>query len=492
MNQRDFKLSALVVGLTMAAIGVWQTGQGLRMTHSDSSTGCALKFQSGFKSITFMGAQPFQEGLNLELDPTAKYLSLAEGSQCLTIQDKVSVDFLLDEIVLPSELASLFQKTSLQLKVPVFGMGAKIKNILKIKHPAVELSDAQLSRWTEADKSNIHNLLDLLKQSTPAPPYSLVEFALSGIPLFIPTRSSPFVIGFSNPLVWLDIGPRSTLDGSSLQLSIKLGATLIDVRSDHEFEKGHFPSANHIPYIANEELRFGDLNSYLPAPGKDQFDMKRLPADKSAILIFVGSGAHDSRPHKAQLLARLAGWKNATVLYGGERARRQIPLLTPNKDNNIQPLSALDSEQLMFEMNAVIVDVRSSAEIATGRIPGSVALSNFRIPNEASSIWALDEMIDSKRLAKMANAMDLPPVITKGGPMVIFYGADEMDWRPLNLGRMFAIRFPKKKIYWLRRGLAEWAYMARIAPDRIKVETANEPASGRSESKEKAQGKQNG
>ena len=95
------------------------------------------------------------------------------------------------------------------------------------------------------------------------------------------------------------------------QLVDAKGVLFFDMRSPVNFGKGHLPGAKSLPYRENSDFK-ADFD-----PAKDQFDLKALPADKGAKLVFYSDGPTGWKSYKASVLAIKAGYTNVHYYRAG-------------------------------------------------------------------------------------------------------------------------------------------------------------------------------
>lgn len=88
-------------------------------------------------------------------------------------------------------------------------------------------------------------------------------------------------------------------------------ATFIDTRAVLNFGKGHVPSALIAAYKENSDK----VESF--DASKDQFDLSKLPSDKSKAIVFYSDGPTGWKSYKAAVLAIKAGYKNVHYMRGG-------------------------------------------------------------------------------------------------------------------------------------------------------------------------------
>lgn len=89
------------------------------------------------------------------------------------------------------------------------------------------------------------------------------------------------------------------------------GVTFFDTRSPVNFGKGHVPQAVSVAYKEkSEKVENFDAS-------KDDFDLAKLPADKSARIVFYSDGPTGWKSYKAAVAAVKAGYKNVHYMRGG-------------------------------------------------------------------------------------------------------------------------------------------------------------------------------
>lgn len=87
------------------------------------------------------------------------------------------------------------------------------------------------------------------------------------------------------------------------------------------------------------------------------------------------------------------GFSNEYIIIGSTDnadcgyLRKGIDILLENRNKNGQRISPSEAKKLMRQYpDAIILDVRSTEEFATGRIPGAILLPVDKIKNKASSV----------------------------------------------------------------------------------------------------------
>lgn len=103
----------------------------------------------------------------------------------------------------------------------------------------------------------------------------------------------------------------SVVDAAAVQQLMKAGAHYIDTRTEAEFKAGHVAGAQLLPYI-EKSAKDADYKAE-----EDQFDLSRLPADKSSALIFACNGAECWKSFKASRAALKAGHARVHWFRGG-------------------------------------------------------------------------------------------------------------------------------------------------------------------------------
>ena len=88
-------------------------------------------------------------------------------------------------------------------------------------------------------------------------------------------------------------------------------AVFVDTRNPLNFGKGHVPGAVTASYKEKSEpvAQFDAT--------QDSFTMDKLPADKSARIVFYSDGPTGWKSYKAAALAVKAGYKNVLYMRGG-------------------------------------------------------------------------------------------------------------------------------------------------------------------------------
>ena len=82
------------------------------------------------------------------------------------------------------------------------------------------------------------------------------------------------------------------------------GASLIDARIVSEYGEGHIKGALSVPY-REKSAKSVDFD-----PGQDQFDLTKLPANKSAAIIVYCNGPECWKSYKASFVAVKCGYTN--------------------------------------------------------------------------------------------------------------------------------------------------------------------------------------
>ncbi len=100
------------------------------------------------------------------------------------------------------------------------------------------------------------------------------------------------------------------------------GVLIYDMRSPVNYGRGHLPGAKSLPYRENSEFK-ADFDA-----SKDQFDLKALPVDKGARLVFYSDGPTGWKSYKAAVLAIKAGHTNVHYYRAGtdEWVKANMPL----------------------------------------------------------------------------------------------------------------------------------------------------------------------
>lgn len=94
-------------------------------------------------------------------------------------------------------------------------------------------------------------------------------------------------------------------------LAASKAAVFIDTRNPMNFGKGHVPGAVTAAYKEKSE----PVENF--DASQDSFTMEKLPADKSAKIVFYSDGPTGWKSYKAAVLAVKAGYKNVMYMRGG-------------------------------------------------------------------------------------------------------------------------------------------------------------------------------
>lgn len=89
------------------------------------------------------------------------------------------------------------------------------------------------------------------------------------------------------------------------------GAHFFDLRPSELYARGHVPGAVRMPFKEKSE-RTPDFD-----PSRDRFGLMKLPAERSASLVFYGEGVDTWPAYKAAAIAVMAGYQNVYWLREG-------------------------------------------------------------------------------------------------------------------------------------------------------------------------------
>lgn len=92
---------------------------------------------------------------------------------------------------------------------------------------------------------------------------------------------------------------------------IEAGTAVIDTRVGNEYAEAHIKGAKNVPY---KEKSAKDVGF---AAADDRFELDKLPADKTAPVIFYCNGPECWKSYKASKVAADAGWRKVQWLRGG-------------------------------------------------------------------------------------------------------------------------------------------------------------------------------
>ena len=89
------------------------------------------------------------------------------------------------------------------------------------------------------------------------------------------------------------------------------GVLFVDARVAAEYAEKTIKGAKNVPY-REKSAKSADFDRT-----QDQFDLAKLPADKSTAVVFFCNAGECWKSYKASVLARDAGWKQVHWLRGG-------------------------------------------------------------------------------------------------------------------------------------------------------------------------------
>lgn len=128
------------------------------------------------------------------------------------------------------------------------------------------------------------------------------------------------LIGIAGVALAADEKPATpgTLKGGSVlsvddakKLSDGKNAQFYDTRAALNFGKGHVPGAKSISYKEKSDFK-EDFDG-----SADQFELAKLPEDKSAKIVFYSDGPKGWKSYKAAILSIKAGYKNVMWMRDG-------------------------------------------------------------------------------------------------------------------------------------------------------------------------------
>lgn len=94
-------------------------------------------------------------------------------------------------------------------------------------------------------------------------------------------------------------------------LAASKAAVFVDTRNPMNFGKGHVPGAVTASYKEKSE----PVENF--DASQDSFTLEKLPADKSAKVVFYSDGPTGWKSYKAAVLAVKAGYRNVMYMRGG-------------------------------------------------------------------------------------------------------------------------------------------------------------------------------
>lgn len=129
----------------------------------------------------------------------------------------------------------------------------------------------------------------------------MVHFSVAAQPADQPKPQTPTVLK----------GGKVIDTAAARQMTTAKDVAFFDMRSPVNYGKGHLPGAKSLPYREVSDFK-ADFDAT-----KDQFDLKALPADKNAKLVFYSDGPTGWKSYKAAVLAIKAGYTNVHYYRNG-------------------------------------------------------------------------------------------------------------------------------------------------------------------------------
>ncbi len=102
-----------------------------------------------------------------------------------------------------------------------------------------------------------------------------------------------------------------TVNAEQVKELADAGVPIIDVRPQRAYDKAKLPGASLLVYD-EKSLKAAEFDA-----SQDAFDLKQLPADKNAKVVFYCNGATCWRSYKASRVAADAGYTNIKFFRGG-------------------------------------------------------------------------------------------------------------------------------------------------------------------------------
>ena len=103
----------------------------------------------------------------------------------------------------------------------------------------------------------------------------------------------------------------SVVTAEQARRMVDAGVPVVDTRVGNEFADAHIKGALNVPY-KEKSAKAVDFKA-----GEDRFDLAKLPANKSAPLIFYCNGPECWKSYKASKVAADAGYARVQWLRGG-------------------------------------------------------------------------------------------------------------------------------------------------------------------------------
>jgi rhodanese-related sulfurtransferase len=124
------------------------------------------------------------------------------------------------------------------------------------------------------------------------------------------------LVGFAAVSTYAQHTPESLagaklVNAEEVQKLMAAGVPVIDARVANEYAEEHIKGAKNVPY-KEKSAKSPDFDA-----SKDQFDLAKLPADKSAPLVFYCNAGECWKSYKASVAAMKAGYGKVHWFRGG-------------------------------------------------------------------------------------------------------------------------------------------------------------------------------
>ena len=137
---------------------------------------------------------------------------------------------------------------------------------------------------------------------------ALATGSAKGAPLSVRDFDYVSTLGYFTPR---SLPGATVVDATAVGKLLQSGAVFIDTRTDAEFKVGRVPGAKLVPYV-EKSAKDADYRA-----ADDQFDLSRLPPERSTSLVIACNGAECWKSFKASHAAIKAGYTKVHWFRGG-------------------------------------------------------------------------------------------------------------------------------------------------------------------------------
>lgn len=198
-------------------------------------------------------------------------------------------------------------------------------------------------------------------------------------------------------------------------------------------------------------LPYASVRSFLRV--SDEKIAELLPKDQRLVIFSLNET--DGTAYNVVNALHGMGYRDLAFVRGGQFAFEGKSAETPAAAPGIATVDQATVESLMAAPTpALLVDVRTVADFMQGSLPGARVAPYYEVRGKVPLRGA---GMKAAELTAAGEAYEAP----KGHGEVIFYGFNELDWKPLKAA-VFARDSGFKKVYWYRKGFEDWRFLSLL------------------------------